>query len=192
MSGHRRVPAGLSGDVLVPTGPRLLSGIADGPRLQAHRRHWAAPRPLDHTDLVALAEKAGLRGRGGAAFPFAQKLMTAFEAGRKRYVVVNAAEGEPGSAKDSALLLTAPHLVLDGAELVARALGSRHVRVVVSPDRPAVAEALDAAIAERDHEIRFSVHTAGGGFVGGQARAVVELLEGRENLPVTSWYPEAI
>ncbi len=39
--------------------------------------------------------------------------------------MVNAAEGEPGSAKDSALMLTAPHLVLDGAELVGPGSGHR-------------------------------------------------------------------
>jgi len=36
------------------------------------------------------------------------------------------------------------------------------------------------------------VQATGGTFVGGQARAVVELLEGRENLPVTTWAPEAV
>ena len=41
--------------------------------------------------------------------------------------MVNAAEGEPASAKDSALLDVAPHLVLDGAVVAARALGAREI-----------------------------------------------------------------
>jgi NADH:ubiquinone oxidoreductase subunit F (NADH-binding) len=36
------------------------------------------------------------------------------------------------------------------------------------------------------------VYETTSGFVGGQARAVIENIEGRENLPVTSWQPEAI
>jgi len=108
--------------------------------------------------------------------------------------VVNAAEGEPASAKDSALLTTSPHLVLDGAEIVARALKARTVRVVVPGDRPAVEQSVRTAVAEREAEksaLRHQVYVADGGFVGGQRQAVIELIEGRENLPVTAWQPEA-
>jgi NADH:ubiquinone oxidoreductase subunit F (NADH-binding) len=109
-------------------------------------------------------------------------------------VVVNAAESEPASAKDSALMTTAPHLVLDGAEVVAHALKARTVRIVVSADRPAVEEAVRRAVEEREaarSSLRFQVYVADGGFVGGQRQAVMELIEGRENLPVTAWQPEA-
>jgi len=116
---------------------------------------------------------------------------TVVHSGRKREVIVNAAEGEPGSAKDSALMLTAPHLVLDGAELVAGALGSRTIRVVVPRERAAVQVAVEEAIAERG-DFRYELYETGGGFVGGQAYAVMELIEGRENLPVSSWQPSAV
>ncbi len=144
--------------------------------------------------LVADLRKIRLLGRGGAMFPFARKLTTALESGRKREVVVNAAESEPASAKDSALMTTAPHLVLDGADVVARALKARTVRVIVSSDRPAVEEAVRRAVAERETDrasVRLQVYVADGGFVGGQRQAVMELIEGRENLPVTAWQPEA-
>jgi NADH:ubiquinone oxidoreductase subunit F (NADH-binding) len=143
-------------------------------------------------DLVSRTEQAGLRGRGGAGFPFSRKLATAVAAGRKRTVIVNAAEGEPGSAKDSALLMTAPHLVLDGAELIATALDCAAVTVVVPAERAAVGHALRAAVAERPRGIAYEVTPTGGSFVGGQGRAVIELAEGRENLPVTSWAPGAV
>jgi NADH:ubiquinone oxidoreductase subunit F (NADH-binding) len=143
-------------------------------------------------DLVQLTRAAAVRGRGGAGFPFSRKLSAAREAGKRRVVVVNAAEGEPGSAKDSALLLTVPHLVLDGAAIVARALHVATVHVVVPGERPAVLPAVEQAIAESDTGIEFTVQETSGGFVGGQARAVLELLAGRENLPVTAWAPEAV
>ena len=193
MTGYLTVPAGYSGDLVVAVGPRLLSGIGEGPSLAAHRRHWAAPAPIEAGELVARTQKAGLRGRGGAGFPFSRKLATAIDAGRRRSVIVNASEGEPGSAKDSALMITAPHLVLDGAELIAGALESPVVKVVIPPERSAVGAALRAAIAERPADlVRYEVQETGGSFVGGQARAVIELAEGRDNLPVTSWAPEAI
>ena len=116
----------------VHSGPLLLSGIDRGPGLAAHRaRLGALPEPGIQA-LVALLEDVGVRGRGGAGFPLARKLQTVVRArgsraaigGRRPYVVVNAAEGEPASAKDSALLDVAPHLVLDGAVVAARALGA--------------------------------------------------------------------
>lgn len=42
-------------------------------------------------------------------------------------VVVNLSEGEPASAKDSALARHRPHLLLDGAVATARAVGSDRV-----------------------------------------------------------------
>jgi NADH:ubiquinone oxidoreductase subunit F (NADH-binding) len=192
VSGYRTVPAGFSGDLVVATGPRLLRGVAGEASLYDHRHFWAEPKPVDAAELISRTERAGLRGRGGAGFPFSRKLSTAVEAGRRRTVIVNASEGEPGSAKDSALMITAPHLVLDGAELVAAALESPTITVVVPSERRAVGAALRRAVAERQGGPTYEVSETGGTFVSGQARAVIELVEGRENLPVTSWTPEAI
>lgn len=186
-------PAGYGSDVAVAVGERLLAGADRGTGLGAHRGLWPAPAALSGRDLVALLGATQIRGRGGAGFPFGRKVSTALRAGRRRAVVVNASEGEPGSAKDAALLTTVPHLVLDGAETVAGALGVRRVHVVVPGERPAVGDAVEDAVAERSGgPVRYTLSTASGGFVGGQSRAVVELLEGRENLPVTSWEPEAV
>jgi NADH:ubiquinone oxidoreductase subunit F (NADH-binding) len=182
----------------VRRGPMLLAGTDDEPGIGAHRRRVG---PLPRVDLAALldvADAASVRGRGGAGFPFARKLATVASTrgrlGTKRpVVVVNAAEGEPASGKDEALVRVAPHLVLDGAEIAARALGAREVHVITSQDRPAAGRAVDAALAERTGRgLRFTRHTAEGRFVAGQARAVLELMAGRPGLPVTSWVPEAV
>lgn len=193
MTGYRMAPVGYSGELAVAAGPRLLAGVTTGPGLASHRRIWRAVDPLSAPDLIALTAQARLVGRGGAGFPFTRKLATAHTAGRKRTVVVNAAEGEPGSAKDAALLVTAPHLVLDGAELVAESLDCDVVRVVTPMERPAVTAALAAAVDERPGDgVGFEITETEGSFVSGQARAVIELSEGRQNLPVTSWAPEAV
>src|SRR3954451_25370244 len=88
------------------------------------------PRPLSEytyrgESLIDAVAAAGLRGRGGAAFPTATKLRAVRAAAGRRAVVVNAAEGEPISAKDRVLLEAAPHLALDGALLAAAAVGAR-------------------------------------------------------------------
>ena len=192
MTGYVVAPAGFQSDVAVVVGPRLLSGIGYGPGLAAHRATWPEPRQLHGKQLLDLLHHAEIRGRGGAGFPFARKLQTTLESGKRRALVVNASEGEPGSAKDSALLLTAPHLVLDGAEIAARAMNVKTIHIMVPSERPAVRPALERALDERPADLAYEVFETGGTFVSGQARAVIEGIEGRPNLPVTSWQPDAV
>jgi NADH:ubiquinone oxidoreductase subunit F (NADH-binding) len=173
------------------TGPLLLAGAPDGPALAAHR---ARRGPLPRLTLRELEERCralDLRGRGGAGFPLADKLATAARSrGLSRpVVVVNASEGEPASHKDATLVRTAPHLVLDGAVAVARALGAREVHLVTG-GAPGATESLRAAARERD-DARFTFHRAAELFVAGQSAAVLELVAGRPNLPVATWQPAA-
>ena len=70
---------------------------------------------------------AGLTGRGGAAFPVHRKLAAVAHAGTRPVVIGNGAEGEPASGKDKSLLWISPHLVLDGLQLAAEAVGSAAV-----------------------------------------------------------------
>jgi NADH:ubiquinone oxidoreductase subunit F (NADH-binding) len=177
----------------VSQGPALLAGIAEGPGLRPHRdRLGPAPTPTSEA-LVELAREVDLRGRGGAGFPFAIKLAAA--ARRKAVVVVNASEGEPASHKDAALITCSPHVVLDGAAAVAHALGTREVHIVVPSEVPAVRLVVENALRERSaagERLKVQLHDAAPRFVAGQAQAVLQLLAGRENLPVTAWQPEAV
>jgi NADH:ubiquinone oxidoreductase subunit F (NADH-binding) len=193
VSGFLTLPASPSGEVAAVVGPRLLAGLATGPGLFEHRGLWPAPRPLVEAQLLALLDAVAVHGRGGAGFPFARKARAAVEAGKRRTVVVNASEGEPASAKDSALLVAAPHLVLDGADAVAHALDADVVHVVVGHDRPAARMSLDVALGERDGDFAdVEVHVTRSPFIGGESSAVLEMIDGRENLPVTSWTPAAV
>jgi len=177
----------------VSEGPALLGGIAEGPGLRSHRdRLGPAPTPTAEA-LVEMARDVDLRGRGGAGFPFAIKLAAA--ARRKAVVVVNAAEGEPASHKDAALITCSPHVVLDGAAAVAHALGTREVHIVVPSDVPSIRLIVEKALDDRSaagERLKVQLHDAAPRFVAGQAQAVLQLLAGRENLPVTAWQPEAV
>jgi NADH:ubiquinone oxidoreductase subunit F (NADH-binding) len=186
----------MTGAMRVLPGPWLLR--APSADLATHRALRGAVPALGLRDLADLVDGCGLRGRGGAAFPFATKLRTTAAArSRRRHVVVNLSEGEPASLKDLALALHQPHLVLDGATLVARALGTRDVHLVTPAEHPEAARSLRQALAERRAEDRtvrrrWRLHTATPRFVAGEASAVTELIEGRVNLPVTSWQPTAV
>ncbi|WP_370419250.1 NADH-ubiquinone oxidoreductase-F iron-sulfur binding region domain-containing protein [Streptomyces sp. QH1-20] len=133
--------------------PRLTAGFDGAERLDRRMHlavHGCAPR-LTEDRLTRLAEGVGLRGRGGAGFPFARKLRAVGEAARRRgvrpVVVVNGCEGEPACRKDAVLLGRAPHLVLDGALLAAEVLGAR--TLVVGVTRQRAEASVREALAER-------------------------------------------
>ena len=63
--------------------------------------------------------------------------------------MVNAAEGEPASFKDRTLSELLPHLVLDGGELAAQAVGADEVIVCVCESAYASIESIAVAIEER-------------------------------------------
>ena len=63
------------------------------------------------TAIIDAIEASGLRGRGGGGFPAGTKWRTVAEnqrGGAPATVVVNAAEGEPGTFKDRAILAANP------------------------------------------------------------------------------------
>ncbi|HKN39703.1 MAG TPA: hypothetical protein VJ456_11400, partial [Acidimicrobiia bacterium] len=84
--------------------------------------------------LRAEVATAGLRGRGGAAFPVWTKWEAALARPAPRIVVVNGAEDEPGSLKDRYLLATRPDLVVDGAVCTALALDATRVVLYVNEE----------------------------------------------------------
>jgi NADH:ubiquinone oxidoreductase subunit F (NADH-binding) len=134
--------------------PRLLAGWAATNRSTglAEHVHRNGPLPLAAAPhLIGMATAAGLRGRGGAWFPTGRKLAAVAEHGAAAgtaYVVVNGVESEPAAGKDKLLLRAEPHLVLDGAELAALAVGAAEVTVAVHRGT-GLAAAIGAAIAER-------------------------------------------
>jgi NADH:ubiquinone oxidoreductase subunit F (NADH-binding) len=165
-----------------PTGPaRLLDGIATAEvvHLDAHLARWGALPDLPARSLLEAVDQSGLRGHGGAWFPVGTKWRSV-AAGRSPVVVANGAEGEPASGKDRLLLHHAPHLVLDGASVAARAVGSRRVVVHVGDD--SVAD-VAAALAERERRgvdrCSFEIVVAPDRFLSGQESAVVNTVNDR-------------
>jgi NADH:ubiquinone oxidoreductase subunit F (NADH-binding) len=178
--------------------PRLLVGVpAQGAMsLQAHLDIHGAPPDARRRDrrgsaaLIDQIEQAGLRGRGGAAFPTARKMRTVAAGRGKPIVVVNATEGEPASLKDRTLLETLPHLVLDGAALAARAIGADEAILCVCESARAGLERTAQAISERErlpgHWPRIVLASAPEGYVVGHESALVSHLNGGAPKPTFS------
>jgi NADH:ubiquinone oxidoreductase subunit F (NADH-binding) len=160
---------------------RLLRGLDAAPVLgwQEHRRIHGVHRQPGRTELLDLLDGAGLTGRGGAGFPLAEKVR-ALRSGRP-VVVVNGAEGEPGSAKDAVLLARVPHLVLDGVAVVAHAIGAATAIVAVTD--PLVERLVRDAAGQRPDAARFEVRRVPARFIAGEGRTLVRVLSGGPQLP---------
>ncbi len=166
--------------------PRLLLGLDASARSMGLVEHLDVHGPLPTpapAELIEAVELSGLRGRGGADFPTAQKLR-AVASRRRAVVIVNGSETEPGSFKDRLLLSRLPHLVLDGAELAARAVGAGTVIVKVAASAADSLQSLEAAIAMRaDGRVSFSLVAGPDGYVAGEESAVVNFLSSGRSLP---------
>ncbi|HLN70131.1 MAG TPA: NADH-ubiquinone oxidoreductase-F iron-sulfur binding region domain-containing protein [Streptosporangiaceae bacterium] len=170
----------LAGTRLAGTRPRLLYPGPAG-LIEHTARYGPLPSGLSRPQreaLIAEVDRAGLTGRGGAGFPTARKLAAVAAAHSPAVVVANGTEGEPASIKDRVLMARSPHLVLDGAVVAAELTGAGRAVIVVHRD---VREIMDEAAAERARagldRVRLEVRTAAGGFVAGQASAVVRWVE---------------
>lgn len=163
--------------------PRLLAGpqIAGGAEpLEAHReRLGGLPSARDRRESISVLQASGLLGRGGAAFPVGRKWAAVAErSSGDAIVVVNGAEGEPRSAKDRAIMVCRPHLVLDGALVAADAVGATDIVLYVGSEHVAAQRALARAVAERESELGRIVRLVAApvGYVAGEATAAVHYL----------------
>jgi NADH:ubiquinone oxidoreductase subunit F (NADH-binding) len=166
--------------------PGTTATLGDGLDLVAHLRRHGRPR-FRGAALIEHAQVAGLTGRGGAAFPIATKLAAVAGAGGNAVVVANGAEGEPASSKDAALLWFAPHLVLDGLQLAADAVGARTAYLYVhsgrdAHDGPGIPGRLRIALAQREaagtDRVRVDLIEAPPRFLAGEETALVGRING--------------
>lgn len=175
---------------------RLLRGIRDDVPLTVAEHHalhgqlpsWATDRrgrgrPTD--PFPREIATSGLTGRGGAGFPFATKLAAVAAARGRPVVVVNAAESEPAAQKDAVLLTCTPHLVLDGAEVTARHLGTQEIVVWTHAGADAVNHSVRTALAQRHEDLDWKVVTGPARYVAGEASAVARSLSGDVAKPRT-------
>ena len=177
------VPVGYVGE------PRLLRRL-DQLDLLEHLAEYGPLPALDVPALLQLLDAVKLTGRGGAGFPLAAKIR-GLRTDAEPVLVVNGAEGEPVSAKDHALLGRVPHLVLDGAQVLAAAVGARRCLVAIAD--PALAGPVQRALAGRPGyplpaglgapDGRFELHRVPDRFVAGEARALIAALNGGPAAP---------
>ncbi len=109
--------------------PEAIRSLADYRKARGGRGLDALGH-LEPSEVIEVLEESGLRGRGGAGFPTGRKWRTVLDAHAPHTsssVVVNGAEGEPGTFKDRTILRNDPYQVIEGAVIAARVVGADEI-----------------------------------------------------------------
>jgi NADH:ubiquinone oxidoreductase subunit F (NADH-binding) len=167
---------------------------------RAHRsyRHYlghlggdtlARARSLGTRGVLAELDRSGLRGRGGAGFPTARKWRTVAQSPHPtRFVVCNAAEGEPGTFKDRWLLRHNPYAVLEGMLVAAQVIGTRSLHIGIKASfqeeyRRLLGAARELRAAGALEGIELRIVRGPEEYLFGEEKALLEVLSGNEPLP---------
>ena len=147
--------------------------------------------------VIALVKDAGLRGRGGAGFPTGMKWGFIPQGDHKsHYLVVNADESEPGTCKDTPLMLANPHVLIEGMVIAAYAIRASFAVIYVRGEILHVIRRLQQAVAEayaaghlgtdiggRGFDLDIVVHAGAGAYICGEETALLDSLEGYRGQP---------
>ncbi len=139
--------------------------------------------------------KSGLRGRGGGGFPTGVKWQRG-GAGKEKYIICNADEGDPGAYMDRSLLEGNPHGVIEGMIIGAHAIGATQGVIYVRTEYPlAVANLTKAIDSAREYGLLgenilgsgvsfdISIARGAGAFVCGEETALIASIEGKMGEP---------
>ena len=153
----------------------------------------AQARALGPERCIDEVERAGVRGHGGAGFPAGTKWRTVLHgAGRHRYAVCNAAEGEPGTFKDRAILRANPYQVVEGLAIAAFVLDAREVFIALKASFEVERERVLTAVTEMQQaglvgDLSIGIVAGPEEYLFGEEKALLEVIEGNDPLP--RWLP---
>ncbi|RMG83415.1 MAG: formate dehydrogenase [Bacteroidetes bacterium] len=147
---------------------------------------------------------ANVRGRGGAGFPMGFKLEACKKAkGKRKFIVCNADEGDPGAYTDRYLLEERPHLVLLGMIIAGFVTGAEWGIVYIRGEYPESVSVVESAVREiasrgftgehilgSDFNFHFKVIRAQGAYICGEETALLSSIEGqRPEVRIRPPYP---
>ena len=152
-------------------------------------------RSLSPQEIVNEIRRSGLRGRGGAGFPTGVKWRTILDHPcTMRYVVCNAAEGEPGTFKDRYLLRMNPYAVVEGLLIAAHVVGAKTIYIGIKASFEREIDRLKQAV----HEMRTAGLVSGIDieispgpveYLFGEEKALLNQIEAGLPLPREAHYP---
>ncbi len=147
--------------------------------------------------IIDEVRASGLRGRGGAGFPTHIK-WSAVPKNRdaEHYLIINADEGEPGTAKDRDLMNSLPHLLIEGCLISMIALRASKCYIYIRGEyvepwkivQKAINEAYKGGFLGKnvlDSGLDFDIYThlGAGAYECGEESALMSSLMGERGMP---------
>lgn len=136
--------------------------------------------------IIGRLKASGLRGRGGAGFPTGIKWETlANHPCATRYVVCNAAEGEPGTFKDRWLIRKNPYAVIEGLLIAAHAIGAKAAYIAIKQSFLPEIQQFRRALSEMSGDVFLPVTITEGPdeYLFGEEKALLNVIEGEGPFP---------
>ncbi|MBU0617983.1 MAG: NAD(P)H-dependent oxidoreductase subunit E, partial [Planctomycetes bacterium] len=152
---------------------------------------------LTPDELIEHMRRSGLRGRGGAGYPTADKWSKVRAAtGNRKYVICNGDEGDPGAFMDRMLMESYPYRIIEGVAIAAVAVGATEGIFYIRREYPLAVRRIREALGEcerrgivGDHAfgdgrgLHIRIMEGAGAFVCGEETALIASLEGRRGTP---------
>ena len=148
-------------------------------------------------EVIQLVKDSGLRGRGGAGFPTGNKWGFIPQGDNKEhYLVVNADESEPGTCKDTPLLMANPHVLVEGVIIGSYAIRANHAFIYIRGEVTHVVRRVQQAIEDayaagllgknilgKGFDLELVLHVGAGAYICGEETALLDSLEGFRGQP---------
>ncbi len=153
--------------------------------------------------VIEEVKRSKLRGMGGALFPTGLKWAScAAEKEKKKYIVCNADEGEPGTFKDRVLMTSMPALLLEGMIVASYAVGSNEGIIYLRAEYFWMKKQLEKAIKQfykmgllgsnisglKGFNFDLRIQMGAGAYVCGEETALLNSMEGKRGEPRTKQF----
>ena len=148
-------------------------------------------------EVIQLVKDSGLRGRGGAGFPTGNKWGFIPQGDNKEhYFVVNADESEPGTCKDTPLMMANPHVLIEGVIIGSYAIRANYAFIYIRGEVTHVVRRVQQAIEDaykagllgknilgKGFDLELVLHVGAGAYICGEETALLDSLEGFRGQP---------
>lgn len=139
---------------------------------------------MPNKDIISKLKASGLKGRSGSGFPTGLKWESVKKAkSKKKYIICNAAEGEPEVFKDEFIFKNYPEKVVEGIKIALKTIDHSSAYIYINNNYlKKYGLKLKKLIGKSPIEI-IQKNDEFGAYIGGEETSIIEVIEGKRAEP---------